>query len=89
MVSMIILSESELKLSHSIIDCVMVSELASSVAFHGFEPRSCKAKNYKFGMCCFSTQQASLRRKRKDRLTRNQISVSEGSGMSTHDLLPQ
>ena len=59
----------------------MVSMLASSVVDHGFEPRSGHTKDYKIGICCFSTNHAALRRKSKDWLARNQNNVSEWSDM--------
>jgi hypothetical protein len=43
----------------------MVSVLASSVVDRGFEPRSDKTKDYKIGICCFSTKHAALRRKQR------------------------
>jgi len=55
----------------------------------GFEPRSGQTKDYKIGICCFSTKHAALRRKSKDGLARNQDNVSEWSNMSTHGLLFQ
>ena len=61
---------------------VMVNVLASSVADRGFERRFGQTKDYKFGMCCFSTEHAALRRKSKDWLARNQNNMSEGSDMS-------
>jgi len=48
----------------------------------GFESRSGKTKDYKIGMCCFSAKRASLRRKRKDCLARNQDNVSKWGDMS-------
>jgi len=33
---------------------VMASVLASSMVDCGFEPRSCQAKDYEIGVCCFS-----------------------------------
>jgi hypothetical protein len=42
---------------------VMVSVLASSVVDGGFEHRSGQTKDYKIGMCCFSTKHVALRRK--------------------------
>ena len=53
----------------------MVSMLASSVVDRGLEPRSCKTKDYKIGMCCFSAKHASLRRKSKYQLARNRANV--------------
>jgi hypothetical protein len=51
--------------------------LASSAVDRGFEPRSGQTKDYKIGICCFSTKHAALRRKSKDWLARNQDDVSE------------
>ena len=42
---------------------VMVSVLASSVVDRGFEHRSGQTKDYKIGMCCFSTKHVALRKK--------------------------
>jgi hypothetical protein len=56
---------------------IMVSALTSSVVDCGFEPRSGQTKDYKIGICCFSTQHAALRRKSKDWLAQNQNNVSE------------
>ena len=67
----------------------MVSVLASSVVDRGFEPRSGQTKDYKIGICCFSTKHAALRRKSKDWLTRNQNNVSKWNDMSTCGLLFQ
>ena len=66
---------------------VMVNVLASSAVDRGFEPRWCKPKDYKIGICCFSAKHAPLRRKNKDWLARNQNNVSEWSDMSTRGLL--
>ena len=60
----------------------MVSVLASSVVDRGFEPQSRETKDYKIGICCFSTKHAALRRKSKDWLARNQDNVSESGDMS-------
>ena len=68
---------------------LMVSVLASSAEDRGFEPRSGQTKDYKIGICCFSAEHASLRRKSKDWLSRNQNNVSEWSDMSTCGLLFQ
>jgi hypothetical protein len=51
---------------------VMVSVLASSAIDCGYELRSCQTKEYKIGVCCFSAENAALRRKSKDWLARNQ-----------------
>ena len=55
----------------------MFSMLASSAVECGFEPRSGQTKDYKIGICCFSTKHAALRRKSKDWLTQNQDNVFE------------
>ena len=57
--------------------------LASSAVDCGFEPRSGQTKDYKTGICRFSTKHAAFRRKRKDWLARNQNNVSEWCDMST------
>jgi hypothetical protein len=48
-----------------------------------------QTKDYKIGICCFSTKQAALRRKSKDWLARNQNNVSERGDMSIRRLLFQ
>jgi len=48
-----------------------------------------QTKDYKIGMCCFSAKHASLRRKSKEWLPRNQNNVSELSDMSICGLMPQ
>ena len=68
---------------------VMVSVLASSAVYSGFERRSGQTKDYKIGMCCISANHASLRRKKKDWLAWIQNNVSEWSDMSTRELLFQ
>jgi hypothetical protein len=67
----------------------MVSGLASSAVDRGFEPRSGQTKDYKIGICCFSAKHATLRRKGKDWLARNQNNVSEWGNMSIRGLLFQ
>ena len=67
----------------------MVSILASSAVDRGFDPRSGQTKDYKIGICCFSTKKAALRRKSKDWLARNQDNVSECVDMSISGLLFQ
>ena len=44
---------------------VMVSVLASSVIYRGFEPRSNQTKDYTINIWCFSAKHAALRRKSK------------------------
>jgi hypothetical protein len=41
---------------------VMVSVLTSSAVDRGFESQSGQAKDFKIGICCFSTKHAELRR---------------------------
>ena len=67
----------------------MVSMLASSAVDRGFELRSGQTKDYEIGICCFSANQAVLKRKSKDWLARNQNNVSEWSDMSIDGLLFQ
>jgi hypothetical protein len=74
--------------THSI-DDVMVSELAWSVVDRELEPWSGQTKDYKIGICCFSTKEAALRSKNKDWLARNQNDVSEWDDMSIRGLLFQ
>jgi hypothetical protein len=68
---------------------VMVSILASSVVDRGLQPRSGQTKDYKIGICCFSSKHAALRSRSKDWLARNQNNVSEWSDMSICGLLFQ
>ena len=63
---------------------VMVSVLVWSKVDRGFEPRSGQTKNYKIGICCFSTKQAALRSRSKDWLAQNQNNVFGLSNMSSH-----
>jgi hypothetical protein len=62
----------------------MVSVLASSAVDRGFELQSGQTKDYKIGICCFSSKHTALRRKSKDWLARNQDNVSERGDMSIH-----
>ena len=65
----------------------MVSGVASSVGDREFESRSDQTKHYKIGIYCFSSKHASLSKKSKDGLARNQDNVSEWSDMSIGGLL--
>ena len=67
----------------------MVSVIASSAIYRGFEPRSGQTKDCKIGICCFSAKHTALKRKNKDWLAWNQNSVSEWSDMSIRGLLFQ
>jgi hypothetical protein len=70
-------------------DYVIVNVRVSSAVDRGFEPRSGQTKDYNIGICCFSAKHATLRRKSKDWLARNQNNVSEWSDMSARGLLFQ
>ena len=48
------------------IDDGMVSVLMLSAADGEFKPRSGKTKDYKIGICCFSSNHTELGRKSKD-----------------------
>ncbi len=61
---------------------IMANVLASSAVDRGFEARSDQTKDYKIGICCISAKHASLRRKSKVWLARNQNNVSEWSDTS-------
>jgi hypothetical protein len=50
--------------------------LVSCAVDRGFESHSGQTKDYKIGICCFSTKHIALRRKSKDWLARNQNNVS-------------
>jgi len=60
----------------------MVSVFTSSAIDREFELRSGQTKDYKIGMCCLSAKHASLMRKSKDWLVRNQDNVSECGDIS-------
>ena len=66
---------------------VIVSVFASSGVDLGFEPWSGQTKDYKIGICCFSTKHTALRRKSRYWLARNRNNVSEWSDMSICALL--
>ena len=55
----------------------------------GLSPKLGQTKDYKIGICCFSTKHAALMSKIKDWLARNQDNVSEWGDMSIHGLLFQ
>jgi hypothetical protein len=57
----------------------MVSMLASFAVDPGFKPRLGQIKDYKFGICCFSS-------KRNNWLARNQDNVSDRGDMSIRGL---
>jgi hypothetical protein len=56
--------------------------LALSAVDRGFEHRSDKTGDCESGICCFSANYTTLRRKNKDWLARNQNNVCEWSDMS-------
>jgi hypothetical protein len=68
---------------------VVFSVLSSSAVDRGIEPWSGQTKDYKIGICCFSTKHVALSRKSKDWLARNQNNVSEWSNLSTSGLFFQ
>ena len=68
---------------------VIVSVLALSAVDHEFEPRSVQTKDYKIGICCFSSKHGALRRRNNDWFPRYQNNVSEWGDMSTRALLIQ
>jgi hypothetical protein len=47
---------------------IMVSVLASGVVDRGLEPRSSQTKDYKIGICCFSTIKARSIKEKEQRL---------------------
>ena len=67
----------------------MVSMFALSVVNRGLNVRFGQTKDYKTGICCFSTKHTALRRKSKDWLDLNQDNVSEWSDMFIIGLLFQ
>jgi hypothetical protein len=67
----------------------MVNVLALSLIDLGYEPRLGQSQDYKIGICCFSTEHATLMRKNKDWLARNHDNVYEWGDVSIHRLLFQ
>ena len=63
--------------------------LTSSVVSRGFETRYGQTKDYKIGICCFSSKHAAVSRKSKDWLGRNQDDVSEWGDIPIPGLLFQ
>ena len=68
---------------------VMVSILSSSWVDRGFKCQSGQSKDYKIGICCFSTKHPALRNKSKYWLGENQDHVLLWSDMYTRELLFQ
>ena len=66
---------------------IMVSLLALSAEDRWIKPWSGQTKDYKIGICCFSTKHAALRRKSKDWLAQNQNNMSEWCDMSSRGLM--
>jgi hypothetical protein len=73
----------------AILSASVVSVFVSSVVDRVFESWSGKSEDYRSGICYSFAKQASLTRKRKDRLARNQDNVSEWGDMSIRGLLFQ
>ena len=72
-----------------VIDCingVMVSMLVRNVVDLRFESRSIITKSYQIGICCFSANHTTLRRKNKYWMSEYQDNVSKWSDMSTYRL---
>jgi hypothetical protein len=65
----------------TLIGSVIVSVLASSAVYRGFESRSGQTKDYQLVFVAYNAKHAELRRKSKDWLPRNQDNVSEWSDM--------
>jgi hypothetical protein len=61
-----IISHLSLQYHNNLISGVMVSVLVSNVVERGFEPRPGQTKDYRIGICCFSSKHAALWRKSKD-----------------------
>ena len=56
---------------------VMVSVLASSVEYCGFNPQQGQTKDIKTGICCFSAKYSGFRSKSIDWSTQSKNNVSE------------
>jgi hypothetical protein len=69
------------------ITSVVVSVITSCDS--GFDSRSGQTKEYEIGICCFSAKHATLIRKSKYWLARNQANVPEWADMSIRGLLCQ
>ena len=67
------------------IDNVMIRALTSSAVDRGFEPRSGQNKDYKIGICCFSSSHAALGRKSKIWLAGSRDNVSSGARCQSAD----
>jgi hypothetical protein len=68
---------------------VTISVLFSSAVDRGFDPRTGQTKDYEIGICCFSAKHATLRKKDKDWLARNQDKASKWGDMAIRGLLYQ
>ena len=75
----ILFIETQISFCVNCIGGAMVSVLASSAIDRGFKPWSGQTKDYKIGICCFSSKYAALRRKSKDWLARNRNNVLSGA----------
>ena len=71
----------------TLIGSVIVSVLASSAIYRGFESRSCHTKDYQLVFVAYNAKHAELRRKSNIWLTRNPDNVSQWSDMYIHLLL--
>jgi hypothetical protein len=68
---------------------VTISVLFSSAVDRGFDPQTGQTKDYEIGICCFSAKHATLRKKDKDWLARNQDKASKWGDMAIRGLLYQ
>jgi hypothetical protein len=64
----------------------LLSMLVSCVVDCGIEPRLGQTKDYKIGICCFSSHHTALWRKGKEWLAQNQDNLSEWGNMSISGL---
>ena len=71
------------------IEGIMPGVLASSVIDCEFKPPSGQTKDYKIGICCFSTKHTALRSESNNCLALNQDNAPEWSDMFTCGLLLQ
>ena len=60
---------------------VTVSVISSKAAYRGFETWSGKTKDYKIGICCFSTKHAALKTKSKDLVDQNLDNLSDSCSL--------
>ena len=64
-----------------------IDDILSSFTITASSADRVKPKTHKIGMCCFSEKHATLMRKSKDWLARNQDNISERGDISIRGLL--